>query len=135
MQSDLIRNKSSQESEIIFLKNVNSNLINEIEIKGNELEDHIKSMNNDIQITDLNGHDLLSDKNSTINKLSDKLDDLEKDCSSKTDRNRDLTIIKNDLTVELDKCRLDYNLLKETLGAQINLLNNSIKDTLNNFDI
>lgn len=130
----MIRNNSSQKSEITFLKNINSNLINEIEIKGHELEDHIKSMNNDIQITDLNGHSMLSDKKSTINKLSDKVDDLEKYCSSKTDRNRDLTIIKNDLTVELDKCRLDYNLLKENLGAQINLLNNSIKDTLNNFD-
>lgn len=60
---------------------------------------------------------------------------LEKNCDNKTDENRDLTVIKNNLTVELDKCRLDHNLLKEELSMEINLLNNSIKDTINNFDI
>jgi len=135
MQSDLIRTKTSQESEIIFLQNLNTNLINEIQIKGNELDDQIKSLNNDIKSTDLNGHNILSDKESTINKLGEKVETLEKDCDDKTEENRDLTVIKNNLTVELDKCRLDHNLLKEELSVQINFLNNSIKDTVNNFDI
>jgi len=135
MQSDLSRTKASQESEIIFLQNLNTNLINEMQIKNNELDDQIKSLSNDIKVTDLNGHNILSDKDSTINKLGEKVDMLEKDCDDKTVENRDLTVVKNNLTVELDKCRLDHNLLKEELSVQINLLNNSIKDTVNNFDI
>lgn len=36
IESDLMRTKTSQESEIIFLQNLNTNLLNEITIKGNE---------------------------------------------------------------------------------------------------
>lgn len=118
----------------MFLKNINANLINEIEIKEHEFQDQIESLNNDIKITELDGHNILSDKESTINKLQKNVDDLEKDCDNNTDHNRDLTIIKNDLTVELDKCRLDYNLIKEKLSAEINLLNISTKKTLTNFN-
>jgi len=118
----------------MFLKNINANLINECQVKGHELEDQIKSLNNDTQVTNLEINDILSDKESTFNKLSDKVDDLEKECNINTDQNRDLTIIKNDLSLGLDKCKLEYNLLKEELSVQINLLNNSIKNALNNFD-
>lgn len=134
LQSDLVRTKTSQEGEIIFLQNLNTNLINEIEIKGNELDNHIKTLNEDIEVTDLNGNNILSDKDSTINKLGEKVELLENDCNNKTEENRDLTILKNNLTTELDKCRVDHNLLKEELSIQINLLNNSIKDTIDNFD-
>jgi len=116
----LIRTKTSQESEIIFLQNLNTNLINEIQIKGHELDDQIKSLNDDVKVTDLNGNNMLSDKDSTINKLGGKVDILEEDCDTKTNENRDLTVVKNNLTVELDKCRLDHNLLKEELSIQIN---------------
>lgn len=130
-----MRTKTSQESEIIFLQNLNTNLLNEITIKGNELDNHIKSLQDDIKVTDLNGCNILSDKDSTINKLGEKVDNLEKECDNKTEENRDFTVIKNNLTVELDKCRLDHNILKEELSSQINYINNSIKDTINNFDI
>jgi peptidoglycan hydrolase CwlO-like protein len=83
-------------------------------------------LNNDIETANLQGTNLLTDKDSTISELTNQVNDLEDVCGMLTDKNKDITVDTNELTAELDKCRYDTENLKKELGTEINHLNHSI---------
>jgi hypothetical protein len=82
IKSDINKTKASLEGEIIFLQNVNTNIINEMKIKEDELEYQIEIVSKDIRDTDNNGEKLLKNKNSTIFELECINKNLEKDCDA-----------------------------------------------------
>lgn len=99
-----------------------------MKLKELELNDQNEKLRDNLRETVDSGNKILTDKDFTIENLELEDNILEKDCHNLTNINRDLTVLKNDINEELEKCRYDYDLLKEELSTQINLLNHSIKD-------
>lgn len=80
IKSNINKTSSSLGGEIIFLQSINTNLINEMKLKEDEILSQIQFLSNDIMVTDNNSEKLSKNKNNTIFELENINDNLEKNC-------------------------------------------------------
>jgi len=75
-----------------------------MKLKETELQNQLNTLNTDIETENVQGKDLLTDKDASVLNLTNQVNDLENECNVMTDENKNLTIEINDLKAELDKC-------------------------------
>lgn len=107
MQCDIKVTFDSQLNEINYLQDINNNLINEMKISENELILQLTTLDCDFKDTSINGNVIIPAKEYTFEILSRELNSLTNECEIKSENNRDLTIIKNNLLEELDKYKYE----------------------------
>jgi len=97
-----------------------------MKLKETELENQLMSLNNEIEATDLQGNNLLTDKDSTIFNLTNQVNELESGCGIITEKNKDITIEIKNLNDEINKYIYDTEKIKKESSTKINNLNHTI---------